>query len=147
MRAAFARFILSVVVAAALVLPAAAQGLITARPAVLYDGPQKTARAKAILSGGYPVKQISQLQGWRKVTTHNGDSGFLAEEDITRGRRAVVIANRAIIYNAANDASPPVFYARRGVVLDLLGREGGWLKVAHPDGETGYVTAAAVWQN
>lgn len=126
---------------------AMAEGLHTLRPAVLYDAPSKEANPKAILTGNYPLRQISSVDGWRKVTSHNGDNGWLAEADVGAAQRAVVLETRATIFNAANESAAPVFYARRGVVLEVLGRQGQWLKILHPDGETGYVAATAVWQN
>jgi hypothetical protein len=38
-----------------------------------------------------------------------------------------------------------LFKARQNVLLDLLGVAGGWLKVRHHDGQSGFVRITQVW--
>lgn len=127
---------------------AQAEGLTTERPAVLYDAPSVKARAKAILVGDYPVKQVSRVDGWRKVFTYGGDEGWLAESDIRAAQGAVVVVERAVVRSDPHPQGAPIFYAKRGVILEILRRGiGEWVQVLHADGESGYIVAADIWQN
>ena len=130
-----------------LVTATLADGLETKRPAVLFDAPSNKAKAWLILSGGYPVRQISTVDNWRKVVTASGDSGWLAAADVRSARRAIIVVNRATVRVDPNDSASPVFYAQRGVVLELLQGSSRWLQVLHPDGESGYIETTAVWKN
>ena len=58
----------------------AAESLQTLEPTTLFDGPSKKANPRFILSGGYPLKEISRVHGWRKVLIFSGEIGWCARE-------------------------------------------------------------------
>ena len=141
------RFIGLLLTLALISAPATARGLQTREPAVLFDAPSAKARPLFILAGGYPVRELSRIAGWRKVSTVDGDNGWVQAKIVSPLRAAVVIADQAAIRQAPNSGAPMVFYAQSGVLLEVLGDARGWLEVLHADGETGYITAAEVWVN
>jgi hypothetical protein len=58
----------------------------------------------------------------------------------------VVNIVKAQIRAAANDASPLLFTADKGVLLEMVEPpRSDWIKVKHRDGQSGYVKAAEVW--
>ena len=130
-----------------LVAPAMAEGLVLRAPAVLYDGPSERALPLLILTGGHPLRPISGVDGWRKVAIAAGANGWVRERHARSLRAAVVTAKTAAVRLSPAAAAAEVFYARQGVVLEVLRAAGGWLEVAHADGETGYVAHADVWLN
>lgn len=134
-------------VVALLAAPAAASGWVLQAPAVLYDGPSERALPLLILTAGHPLRQISRVDGWRKVSIADGDSGWVRERHTRSLRAAVVTAATAAVRLSPSAAAAEVFYARKGVILEVLRVAGGWLEVAHADGETGYVARADVWLN
>ena len=46
---------------------------------------------------------------------------------------------------AANENSPVVFTAEKNVFLELVDMAGGWAKVRHNDGATGFVKVSQLW--
>ena len=128
---------------------AAAAPLQTVKPAVMYDAPSGQARPLLILAGGFPLKEISRVDGWYKVSDYNNDIGWIAAGEVRSHRAAVIVVGRAAIRVDPHPAAAAVFFAQRGVVLDILqpAADNGWLKVVHPDGETGYLQKSDSWQN
>ena len=61
-------------------------------------------------------------------------------------RNVIVRADRAQVRAAADDKAASVFEAERDVVLELVEAvPGGWSRVRHRDGESGFVKASQVW--
>jgi len=126
---------------------AAADGFHTTQPTVLFDAPSAQARPKVILSGAHPVRQVSSVEGWRKVLTHGGDEGWVAQDDLRAFRGVVVSTDNAAVRVDPNERAAAVFLANRGVVLEVLGSDGKWMQVVHKDGESGYILSSMVWRN
>ncbi len=125
-----------------------AEGLVTVRVAVLFDAPSAQAKKKLILSGGYPLRQISAVSGWRKVLLSSGESGWVRADAVRKGRAALALADGAIVKTDPSDSAPGAFYAKAGVVLEVLGKaRAGWWQVLHSEGEAGYAAAREVWVN
>lgn len=128
--------------------PALAEGWRTTEPAVMYDAPSERSTPKLIVSGGFPLRQMSAVHGWYKVLSHSGESGWVAAAHLRRGKYAIVVADRAAARAEPHAAAAAVFFARRGVVLEVLGRaRQGWLKVLHQDGEVAYLLETDSWLN
>lgn len=132
-------------------LPAAAGAASwqTRQPAVMYDAPSAQARPLLILTGGFPLKEVSRVHGWHKVSGHSGDIGWVEASALAAARAAVVLSDRAAVRADPHPAAPAVFFAKRGVVLEVLqpAAGGGWMKVLHKDGEIGYLQQSDSWRN
>ena len=94
----------------------------------------------------YPVELIVHVDNWTKVRDLAGDLAWVEKKSLSDLRTAVVTAAMADVLQRAEDGSPTVFQARRGVALEIteLGA-GPWVKVRHRDGQTGFVRANQVW--
>ena len=58
----------------------------------------------------------------------------------------IVTAAVADVRQAANDQAALVFQAQRGVALDVAEpAAGGWIRVRHAEGQTGYIKISQVW--
>lgn len=126
---------------------AAADGLVLRTPAVLFDSHSSNARKLFVLSAGYPLREITRVDGWRKVSLPAGESGWVREQVVRSAKGAVVSVELAAVKTSPSPSAPEVFYARQGVALEVLKVLGPWVEVLHPDGETGYVSVADVWLN
>lgn len=125
----------------------AADGLLTREPAVVYDAPSDKAKALFIISGHQPLLLISKIHGWYKVFTYTGDSGWVSINDVQNSNNGVVLADRAAVFADPNTEADIIFYAKRGVVVEVLNNASGWLQIVHQDGESGYIPTNQVWLN
>jgi SH3-like domain-containing protein len=82
---------------------------------------------------------------WSKVRDANGDLTWIESKHLAEKRTILVKAPVAQIRAAADDNAPVVFQAQENVLLELLEVAGGWLKVRHREGQSGFVRIAQVW--
>lgn len=113
--------------------------------AVLYDAPSAKAKKLYVVSHGYPFEIVVVVEGWSKVRDANGELTWIESKHLADRRTVLVKAPLAQIREAADDGAVVVFQAQQNVLLELLEVAGGWLRVRHRDGQTGFVRAAQVW--
>ena len=133
--------------AAGLSLPAAAIEFRSVDAAtVLFDAPSQRGTRLFVIHRGTPVEVIVSLEGWAKVRDADGGLAWIEKKFLSEKRSLLVIADRAAVRQRADESSPLVFEAARNVVLDYLESvPGGWIRVRHRDGETGFVRANQIW--
>lgn len=114
--------------------------------AVLYDAPSAKAKKLYVVNQGYPVEVVVMVEGWIKVRDINGDLTWIESKNLTDKRTVMVKVPLAQVRQSADEHSPIVFQAQQNVILDLLEvGSGGWVRVRHRDGQTGFVKAVQVW--
>jgi SH3-like domain-containing protein len=122
---------------------------VGADPVVAYDAPGMKGRKVFAVPRGMPVETILTYGDWTKVRDSAGDLFWLESKSLTGKRTLVVKAANAKVHAAADDGSPLVFSADKGVLLDMAEPAGatsaGWIKVKHRDGQVGYVKSGEVW--
>lgn len=142
MRAALALLLASACAAAA----AAEYKSVEDNAAVLYDAPSRAAKPLYVVSKHYPLEVIVNLEAWVKVRDHTGALAWVERKALGARRMVLVTAPLAEARQRAEDAAPAAFGAVQNVALELVEiAPGGWLRVRHADGATGYVRAAQVW--
>jgi len=120
---------------------------------VLYDAPSVKAKPLFVLGRDTPLEVIVPLEGWIKVRDVGGTIGWIERKTLTDKRSLVVRVPLAEVLAAADPASPLVFRAESGVLLELAEpapsagatASPGWVKVRHRDGQTGFVRIAQVF--
>ena len=61
-------------------------------------------------------------------------------------RSVIVTAKRAEVRQKADEGSPLAFEAEKNVSLEYLeALPGGWVKVRHLDGQSGFVRGNQIW--
>lgn len=114
--------------------------------AAMYDAPSAKASPLFIVRPGTPVELVVSLDGWAKVRDSKGDLVWIDKKYLTDKRNVIVRSDRAQVRAAAEDKAALVFEAERDVVLELVEAvHGGWAKVRHRDGQSGFVKAPQVW--
>jgi len=114
--------------------------------AILYDAPSTAAVPLFVVSRGYPLEVVSVTDAWLKVKDHAGALSWIERRSLSARRMALVTAARAEARERPEDSAPVAFAASQNVVLDLLEiAPGGWLRVRHPDGASGFMRAAQLW--
>jgi len=142
MRAALAALLASACAAAA----AAEYRSVEDNAAVLYDAPSRAAKPLYVVSKHYPLEVIVNLEAWVKVRDHTGALTWVERKALGARRMVLVTAPLAEARQRAEDNAPAAFGAAQNVALELVEiAPGGWLRVRHADGATGYVRAAQVW--
>ena len=113
--------------------------------AVLYDAPSAKSKKLYVVNQGYPLEVIVVVEGWSKVRDANGDLTWIESKHLAEKRTVLVKAPVAQVRAAADDNAPVVFQAQENVLLELLEVAGGWLRVRHREGQSGFVRIAQVW--
>lgn len=113
--------------------------------AVLYDAPSAKSKKLYVVNQGYPFEIVVVVEGWSKVRDAGGDLSWIESKSLTDKRTVVVKTPLAPVREAADDSSPVVFQAQQNVLLDLVDVAGGWLRVRHRDGQTGFIRISQVW--
>lgn len=142
------RALVLILLAAGGIAPAAALEFrsVSENAAVLYDAPSAKANKLYIVNNGYPVEIVVAVEGWVKVRDVNGDLTWIESKNLTDRRTVMVKVPLAQVRQSADDNAPVVFQAQQNVILDLVeATGGGWLRVKHRDGQTGFVKASQVW--
>ena len=113
---------------------------------VLYDAPSQRGIKQFVIRRDPPVEIVVSLDGWAKIRDSEGTLAWIERKFLAERRSLIVTASRAEIRQANNESSPLVFEAEKNVSLDYLETApGGWIKVRHRDGQSGYVRANQVW--
>ncbi len=114
--------------------------------AVLYDAPSEKGRKLFVAPRGMPVEIVLTYGQWNKVRDVSGDLSWVPAKALSAKRNVVTSAVSARVRAAADDSSPLVFTADKGVLLELVEpAKSGWVRVRHQDGQAGFVRAAEVW--
>jgi SH3-like domain-containing protein len=119
---------------------------VGAAPAVFYDAPSERGRRVYVAPRGMPVEVVLTYNDWSKVRDAGGDLSWVESSALSPARNVVVNIVKAQIRAAANDASPLLFTADKGVLLEMVEPpKSDWIKIRHREGQSGYVKAAEVW--
>jgi SH3-like domain-containing protein len=139
--------LLTLVLCTALSLPAWAIEYRTVGAAtVLYDAPSQRGSKLFVIKRDTPVELVVSLEGWAKVRDAEGGLAWIEKKFLVEKRMVIVNASRAEIRQKADESAPLAFEAEKNVALDYLETAaGGWVKVHHRDGATGFVRANQIW--
>lgn len=119
---------------------------IAENAAVLYDAPSAKAKKLYVIGRSYPVEMIVVVEGWIKIRDASGELAWIESKNLSERRTVMVKTPLADIRQAADDHAPLVFQAEQRVLLDLVELTGtGWARVAHRDGQSGYIKLSQVW--
>ena len=119
---------------------------VGAAPAIMYDAPSETGRKVFIAPRGMPVEVVLSYGDWTKVRDVSGDLSWVEARALDARRHVVVNVAGGKVRGAADEASPVVFTADRGVLLELAEPiSSGWIKVKHRDDQGGFIRASEVW--
>lgn len=139
--------LLLLLVAAGLALPVLAIEYRTVDVAtVLYDAPSVRGSKLFVIKRETPVEVVVSLEGWAKVRDADGGLAWIEKRFLAERRSVIVTADHAEVRQGADEGSPLAFDAEKNVALEYLESvPGGWIKVRHRDGQSGYVRAKEVW--
>ena len=140
--------VLAVSILLALAWPAVAAEFrsIAESGTLMYDAPSVRAKKLFVASRLYPVEIVINIDTWAKVRDHAGDLVWVEKKALSDKRTVIVTVAVAEARQTASDQAALVFQAQQGVALDIAEPPaGGWIRVRHLDGATGYVRISQVW--
>ena len=112
----------------------------------MYDAPSVHAKKLFVASRLYPVEVVINIDNWVKVRDQAGDLAWVERKTLSEKRTVIVTAAVADVRQAASDQSVVVFQAQQGVALDIAeSPTGGWVRVRHAEGQSGYIKIGQVW--
>ena len=113
---------------------------------ILYDAPSQKGSKLFVIKRGTPVELVVNLEGWSKVRDADGSLAWIEAKYLGKRRTLIVTAPRGQIRQVADDSAAVVFEAEKNVSLEFVeAAPGGWAKVRHRDGQSGFVRANQVW--
>ena len=113
---------------------------------VLYDAPSLRGAKLFVIKRETPVEIVVSVEGWAKVRDAEGGLAWIESKHLVERRTVIVRVDVAEIRQKADETSPRAFAAEKNVALEYLETlPGGWIKVRHRDGQSGYVRANQVW--
>ena len=114
--------------------------------AVLYDAPSQRGSKLFVIRRDTPVEVVVSLEGWSKVRDAGGGPAWIEKKYLSEKRSVIVTVDQAEVRQKAEEGSPLIFEAERNVALEYLETvPGGWVRVRHRDGQSGFVRANQIW--
>lgn len=114
--------------------------------AVLYDAPSRASTPLYVVQRLYPLEVIVNLEAWVKVRDHTGALTWIEKKSLGERRTVLVTVASAEARARPEPGAPLAFTAAQNVALELVEvAPGGWLRVRHADGASGYMRANQVW--
>lgn len=113
---------------------------------VLYDAPSQRGSKLFVIRRDTPVEVVVGIEGWSKVRDAEGGLAWIEKKYLSDKRSVIVTAERAEVRQKPEEAAALVFEAEKNVALEYLESvSGGWIKVRHRDGPSGFVRANQIW--
>ena len=113
---------------------------------VLYDAPSQRGIKLFVIKRETPVEVVVSLEGWAKVRDADGGLAWIEKKYLADRRSVIVSAERAEVRQKPEEGAPLVFDAEKNVALEYLEAvPGGWVKVRHRDGQSGFVRSSQIW--
>jgi len=113
---------------------------------VLYDAPSQRGSKLFVIKRETPVEVVVGIEGWSKVRDADGGLFWIEKKYLSDKRTVIVTVDRAEVRQKAEEGAPLVFEVEKNVALDYLeAAPGGWIKVRHRDGQSGFVRANQIW--
>ena len=102
------------------------------------------------LDTGFPLELIATKGDWLQVRDFEGSSGWVHKKMTQKGAFAIVKANKGTdgqinVRKEPDLNADVVAKASYGVVFKVLHKQGGWVRVEHGQGVTGWVDSRLLW--
>ena len=114
--------------------------------AVLYDAPSLQAKRLYVVGKYFPLEVIVDLDGWSRIRDSKGELAWIEKKYLSDQRMVLVTSPLAEVRQSTDVKAPMVFKAEQSVVLEFIeNASGGWAKVRHRDGQSGYIKISQIW--
>lgn len=93
---------------------------------------------------GLPVKVIAEFDVWRKVTDHEGVTGWIHGQLVSARRTALIQEPVSKLYKRPDITSDIVAVAEKGVLMELQYCLDDWCRLSN-DNMRGWLPRKAIW--
>ena len=97
-----------------------------------------------ILVKGYPLKEISEFENWKKVQDFSGRIGWISKSQLSRQRYVITILPGQYLHKFPKNNSKKIATVKKESLLKIIKENKGWL-LLESDGVKGWITKNAVW--
>ena len=97
-----------------------------------------------ILVKGYPLKEISEFENWKKVQDFSGRIGWISKSQLSRQRYVITILPGQYLYKFPKNNSKKIATVKKESLLKIIKENESWL-LLESDGVKGWITKNAVW--
>ena len=116
----------------------------------MHSGPGTTYGLLWTIGSGFPVEIVSSKGEWLQVKDFEGSTGWVHKKATQKTPHMIVKANKGTDQQINVRSEPStkgriVAKANYGVVFKTLEKKGGWVKVEHGQGVTGWVDGLLLW--
>lgn len=119
---------------------------VEAASATLYEADSTKSRKLYVVSRYMPLERVISSDNWVKVRDHAGSLAWVEKRVLSSKRYVMVTVAQATARQAPEQNAAVAFQVAQNVALEWLAASGGgWTKVRHQDGSTGFVRATEIW--
>ncbi len=95
---------------------------------------------------GYPLKVLKKEGDWYHVVDFEGDKGWIFKKITSTQQTTIVNAKNSLnMRGTPSLKGKKIASVERGVVLDVVKKEGEWTKVKHASGTVGWIYSPLLW--
>lgn len=114
--------------------------------AILYEANSTKAKKLYVVSRYMPLEKVVNLEKWIKVRDRSGGMAWIERRAVSDAHYVVVTVPLATVRQAPEPGAPVAFRLSQNVAIESLGiNGGGWIKVRHQDGSSGFMKSIEVW--
>ncbi|HKJ98275.1 MAG TPA: SH3 domain-containing protein [Desulfotignum sp.] len=82
---------------------------------------------------------------WVKIQDFEDDMAWIHSSLLTGMEAVITIKSKCNVRSRPTTDSKVLFTVERGVPFKVIKREGNWIRIAHADGEKGWIYKTLVW--
>lgn len=97
-----------------------------------------------ILVKGYPLKEISDFDNWKKIQDFSGRVGWISESQLTSQRYIITIVPDQYLFKFPTNNSKKIAFVQKESILKIVKENEGWL-LLESDGVKGWISKKSVW--
>ena len=97
-----------------------------------------------ILVQGYPLKELSEFDNWKKVQDFSGKVGWISKSQLSSERYVITIEPDQYLYKFPANNSKKIAIVKKESILKLVKENDSWLFL-ESNGIRGWITKKATW--
>ena len=97
-----------------------------------------------ILVKGYPLKELSEFDNWKKIQDFSGRIGWVSKSQLSRQRYVISVMPDQYLYKFPTYSSKKIAFVKNESVLKIIKENEDWL-LLEADDVKGWLTKKSVW--